>query len=89
MAHWRAVVATRAGGLPDKVRPGINGWLVNPDSVDELADAVAAASANWNAVAAMGSAGRRIVEREFSWGILAERYVTMYEELRARARTRS
>ena len=86
MAHWRCVIATRAGGLPDKVRPGVNGWLVNPDSVDELADAVTAASANWNAVAAMGSAGRRIVEREFSWPILAERYLTMYEELRARTR---
>jgi glycosyltransferase involved in cell wall biosynthesis len=30
MAHRRAVVATRAGGLPDKVHPGENGWLVLP-----------------------------------------------------------
>ena len=30
MAHRRAVVATNAGGLPDKVKPGVNGWLVEP-----------------------------------------------------------
>ncbi len=30
MAHRRAVVAANAGGLPDKVKPGVNGWLVEP-----------------------------------------------------------
>jgi glycosyltransferase involved in cell wall biosynthesis len=32
MAHRKPVVATRAGGLPDKVKPGQNGWLVEPDN---------------------------------------------------------
>ena len=31
------MIATRAGGLPDKVRPGVNGWLVEPDDVPGLA----------------------------------------------------
>ena len=35
MAHRRPVIATRAGGLPDKVHPGVNGWLVEPN--DEAA----------------------------------------------------
>ncbi len=50
--RWRTaepVVATRAGGLPDKVRPGVNGWLVEPGDVDALGaaigDAVAAGPA--------------------------------------------
>ncbi len=30
MAHRLAVIASNAGGLPDKVRPGVNGWLVRP-----------------------------------------------------------
>ena len=30
MAHRRAVIASRAGGLPDKVLPEVNGWLVPP-----------------------------------------------------------
>ena len=41
MAHGLPVVATRAGGLPDKVRPGQNGWLVAPGDPDELAQALA------------------------------------------------
>ena len=30
MAHRRPVVATAAGGIPDKVNPGVSGWLVPP-----------------------------------------------------------
>lgn len=84
MAHRRAIIASRAGGLPDKVRPGVNGWLVDVDSVDGLAGAISEAASMWSALPAMGDAGRRIVERDFSWAVLVERYLTMYEELRAR-----
>ena len=41
MAHGLAVVATRAGGLPDKVVPGETGWLVEPGSEEALGGAVA------------------------------------------------
>ena len=84
MAHRRAIIASRAGGLPDKVRPGVNGWLVDVDSVDGLAEAISEAASKWSALPAMGEAGRRIVERDFSWAVLVERYLTMYEELRAK-----
>ena len=30
MAHRRPCVVTRAGGLPDKVANGVNGWIVAP-----------------------------------------------------------
>ena len=86
MAHWRPVIATRAGGLPDKVRPGVNGWLVDVDSVDGLAQAINEAMSNWSALPAMGQASHRIVEAEFSWAALIEHYLTLYEHLRARKR---
>ncbi len=41
MAHGKPVVATRAGGLPDKVRPGETGWLVEPGAASALAGALA------------------------------------------------
>jgi glycogen(starch) synthase len=88
MAHWRAIIATRAGGLPDKVRPGVNGWLVDVDSVDGLARAIEEAMSNWSALPAMGQASHRIVEAEFSWTALIEHYLTLYEHLRARKRPR-
>jgi glycosyltransferase involved in cell wall biosynthesis len=87
MAHRRAIIASRAGGLPDKVQPGVNGWLVAVDSIDGLASAIGEAASDWPALSAMGDASRRIVERDFSWTVLVERYLTMYEELRARRRT--
>ena len=37
MLHQRPVVATRAGGLPDKVIPGRTGWLTEPSSPGALA----------------------------------------------------
>jgi glycosyltransferase involved in cell wall biosynthesis len=84
MAHWRAIIATRAGGLADKVRPGVNGWLVDVDSVEDLARAIDEAVSNWSSLPVMGQASHRIVEAEFSWTTLIEHYLTLYEHLRAR-----
>jgi glycosyltransferase involved in cell wall biosynthesis len=81
MAHRRPVVATMAGGLPDKVRPGENGWLVPPADIDALADAVAAATSQPAALPAMGARSREIVERDFAWTSLVQRQIELYEEL--------
>jgi len=84
MAHRKAIVGTRAGGLPDKVRPELNGWLVEPGDVDGLAAAIADAVSDTARLAVMGAASRTIVEREFSWDLLADRYLQLYEELLSR-----
>jgi len=81
MAHHRAVVATTAGGLPDKVRPGINGWLVPPGDASALAAAISGALAEPTRLAAMGSAGRAIVEREFSWSAIGAATLRLYDDL--------
>ncbi|MSO48853.1 MAG: glycosyltransferase family 1 protein [Acidobacteria bacterium] len=82
MAHRRAIIATRAGGLPDKIRPGVNGWLVDVDSVEGLARAIDDAAAARGSLPAMGEASRRIVEEKFSWTVLVESYLTAYASLR-------
>lgn len=81
MAHRRAVVATRAGGLPDKVRPGVNGWLVPPGDPSALAAAISGALANAGRLASMGEAGRRIVEQEFSWTVAGAATLELYADL--------
>jgi glycosyltransferase involved in cell wall biosynthesis len=81
MGHRRAVVATRAGGLPDKVREGKNGWLVPPGEPAALAAALVDASSHGARLVAMGESSRAIVEREFAWPILVQRHIAMYEEL--------
>lgn len=81
MSHRRPVVATTAGGLRDKVQPGVTGWLVEPGRPGELAAALSGALSTPSRLAAMGLAGRRLVESEFAWPIAARRHLEMYREL--------
>jgi glycosyltransferase involved in cell wall biosynthesis len=79
-------VATNAGGLPDKVRPGENGWLVPPGDPSALAGAISGALAIPDRLGALGLAGRRIVEREFAWPAVTRQLLDLYSELLAAAR---
>ena len=81
MAHRRAIVATRAGGLPDKVKPGVNGWIVEPGDIGALARAIGEAAAAGPTLASMGAASRDLVEREFAWAALAKKQIAIYEDL--------
>ena len=83
MAHRRAVVATAAGGIPDKVSPGVTGWLVPPGDARALASALRSALSNRARLAAMGQAGRTVVERTFSWTAVTDRLLALYEDLLA------
>jgi glycogen(starch) synthase len=83
MAHRRPVVATTAGGLPDKVRPGQSGWLVPPGDVTALAAALRSALAAPDVLPAMGAAGRALAEQEFSWTRSAERMLAVCAGLAA------
>lgn len=82
MAHRRPVIATRAGGLPDKVVPGETGWLVDVEDVAGLAEAILDAASAPQRLTRYGDAGRRLVEAEFAWPVLAERTIELYERLR-------
>jgi glycosyltransferase involved in cell wall biosynthesis len=81
MAHGRPVIAGRAGGLPDKVIDGVSGFLVEPG--DEAALAGALLRATRVNGAAMGEAGRRHCEENFSWDAVIDRYVDLYRTLAA------
>ena len=81
MAHRRAIVATAAGGLPDKVHPGVNGWLVTPADSSALARAIDDALSQLDRFVAMGQESRAIVEREFSWSAALARLFDLYGEV--------
>jgi glycosyltransferase involved in cell wall biosynthesis len=81
MARGLPVVATRAGGLPDKVVPGETGWLVEPGRADALGNALAEAFASRRAFGRLGAAGRALVEREFSWTAVGRRTLELYGRL--------
>jgi D-inositol-3-phosphate glycosyltransferase len=81
MAHALPVVATRAGGIPDKVQSGVNGYLVEPKDVSGLAQAIARLVGDGPGRRAFGVRSRARAEELFSWSKIARETVALYEEL--------
>lgn len=81
MAHGLAVVATRAGGIPDKVEDGVTGRLVEKGDVEALVAALEDVARDPRRRAAMGAAGRERVRAAFACGVLIERTLDVYESL--------
>ena len=81
MAAGLPVVATRAGGIPELVEDGVSGLLVPPDDVQALAGALTTLIGDRELRAAMGSAGRRRVEDQFSLDACRAAHVSLYSRL--------
>jgi glycosyltransferase involved in cell wall biosynthesis len=64
LAGGRPVVATRVGGVPDVVRDGVDGFLVELGDVEALAEHLGRLAADPELARQMGEAGReRVLER--------------------------
>jgi len=81
MAHGLPVVATMAGGLPDKVVPALTGWLVKPGDSIALAQAVSEALQDPSRLPGLGRAGRALVEERFSWPAAVQVLMAVVREL--------
>lgn len=78
MASALPVVATDVGGIPEVVRPGVNGRLVPPDDSGALADAVVALMDDPAGAAALGRAGRADIERHYTFDRMVEGFEQLY-----------
>jgi glycosyltransferase involved in cell wall biosynthesis len=83
MACARPVVGTAVGGMLDTVRHGTSGLLVPPHRPDRIRAALMMLLSGPATSAAMGSAGRAIVEREYTWRSVAARTEAVYREVLA------
>jgi glycosyltransferase involved in cell wall biosynthesis len=81
MAHGRAVVATRAGGIPDKVVDGVTGRLVAPGDVEALSAALGQLAADPARRQEMGRRGRERAATDFAWERIIERVLALYRSL--------
>lgn len=75
------IVASRAGGIPEAVRDGLNGLLVPPGDVDALGQALGRLLGDAALARQMGEAGRALIEREFSVDGMVEGNLQVYREL--------
>ena len=82
MAHARAVVATRVGGVPEVVDDGVSGVLVPAADAPALARAIVEVLRDEPRRAAMGEIARARIVRDFSVHARTERLLALYAELR-------
>lgn len=83
MACGVTVIAANAGGPPsfinvDHERP--NGWLVEPDDLESLADAMVEAVNDGRRRGERATNGLEVTRRDFSWTALAEQTAEVYEQ---------
>ena len=80
------VIATRSGGPlsfvnTDPARP--NGWLIPPDDISALTEALVAAVNDPHARRVRGENGYRQIRASHSWDASARAFEALYEELMA------
>lgn len=79
MACAKAVVASRVGGIPELVRDGIDGILVEPADVEGLRTAIVSLLADEGMRGRMGRAGKQRV-KDFSWDDTAKVALEAYKD---------
>jgi glycosyltransferase involved in cell wall biosynthesis len=77
-ARERPVIASSVGGIPYRVKQGINGLLVNPSDPKMLAEGMLKLLDDEESAKEMGKNGRKDV---FSWREIAEKSIQLYEQV--------
>jgi phosphatidyl-myo-inositol dimannoside synthase len=80
-AAGKPVIATRCGGIPDAVKDGESGILVEPGNYRCLSEAIVYLLKNPQIAAAMGQSGRRRAVKEFTWHAVVSRYEAAFLRL--------
>ncbi|MGQ0615357.1 MAG: glycosyltransferase [Planctomycetaceae bacterium] len=86
MASGLPVVATRVGGTPEIVQPGVTGTLVEPSAVDPLRAAIAGYIQDPERCAREGAAARRIALERFSIARMVAEYEAVWARVHAAGR---
>ncbi|MEA2462402.1 MAG: hypothetical protein QOJ98_149 [Acidobacteriota bacterium] len=79
MAAGLPVIASRVGGIPEIVTPGVTGELVPPGDPDALASALNTLLADRDAMARMSEAAQQRAQRDFSAEAWLARLGQLYE----------
>ena len=75
------LIGTNAGGIPEIVRHGENGILIEPKNVAQLREAMLTLLSDEAQAKQWGQAGKEIVNEEFSIGAMVEGNYQIYQSL--------
>ena len=81
MACGKPVVGTTAGGLVETIENNQTGLLVEPDNVEQLAEAIIRVLKDKSLATRLGRNARHKVETDFNWVNVARRTVELYESV--------
>lgn len=82
MAAGKAVVSTGVGGIPDALRDGDNGLMVEPGNVEGLAAALGKLLGDDGERRRLGARARATIEQEFESGVVIGQISAVYQQLR-------
>lgn len=81
MSTAKPMIVTAAGGMPEIIQDGINGYVVPIKDFESLAGRVCRLLAEDRICEDFGSTGRQMVEHQFTKEIMAEHHIEAYEKL--------
>jgi mannosylfructose-phosphate synthase len=80
MACGKAVIASKFGGIKNVISHGIDGMLVDAANPQEFAEALVELLSDDEKRKKMGLAARDLIEREYSWKAIAEKFLDFYSK---------
>ena len=81
MSSGLPAIVTQVGGAADVISPGVNGYLIPPDDVPTLQQAVLTLFQSAELRARLGQAARAVVERDYALPVIARRLRQVYDDL--------
>lgn len=81
MASGTPVVCSRIGGVPEIVRDGETGYLVQPGDTDELRARLTELATDASVARGMGQTARDLVMEQFTWQKCARRCLDAYDHV--------
>jgi glycosyltransferase involved in cell wall biosynthesis len=74
-------IATKVGGVPELIKPGKTGFLIEPENDDELLQAIRSAISTPELGAEMAAAARKDIVEQFGFDARMKKIATIYRDL--------
>ncbi len=83
------MVSFRVGGVPDLVRPGITGYLAEPENAEDLSNGIVQLLSDESLSKSMRPQCVEIARKEYSYDLQTQRYLDLFDHLLGSSRTQS
>ena len=81
MAMQKPVIASKVSGIEEIISDGENGFLADPDNINEWVEKMEMVLNSENLAAKIGQSARRTVEERFDWNTLTNQYEEVLNEV--------